>query len=231
MSTKFLLDEDEMQALTKLMLNIQELRKRKTLCIAIGIDPQKIPFITEDYSYDDFCTELIHYLNRLGYQEHLCKLCCQELFPILKKSAYRDSISILQKIIEKINCNCNHEQQNHSIPIDPHSEESKPESWFTKIGNVNKKLLAGGAILLMGLAGFQIYYPIQKHYTKNIGYNSPYNDQAKFENSSEEDCIKRCEQEKGCVGVVISRDKQCWLKAHINFPLIVDPSATTIEIR
>ena len=40
---------------------------------------------------------------------------------------------------------------------------SKPESWFTKIGNVNKKLLAGGAILLIVLA----VYPAYEHFNQS----------------------------------------------------------------
>ncbi|MEH1825793.1 MAG: hypothetical protein V7L22_10590 [Nostoc sp.] len=231
MSTQFLLDEDDIKELTKLMLVMIETQEsRKQLCKELGINPQEVSFIIGT-SDDTFCTELIDCLNRFGYQEYLCKLCCDKLFPILNKSVYSHRISILEKIIEKINCNCNHEQQNHSIPIDPHSDELKSESWFTKVSNVNKKLLAGGAILLMGLAGFQIYYPIQKNQTKIIGYDSPNNDKATIYLIDEEDCIKRCLEEKECVGVVISPDKQCWLKAQINFPLIVNPSRTTIKIR
>jgi hypothetical protein len=156
MSTQFLLDEGDIKDLTKLMLVMIETQEsRKQLCRELGINPQEVSFIIGT-SDDTFCTELIDCLNRYGYQEYLCKLCCDKLFPILNKSAYSHRISILEKIIEKINCNCNHEQQNHSIPIDPHSDESKPESWLTKIGSINKKILAGGAIILMGLAGFSI---------------------------------------------------------------------------
>jgi hypothetical protein len=230
MSTHFLLDEGDIKDLTKLMLVMLETQEsRKQLCRELGINPQEVSFIIGT-SDDTFCTQLIDCLNRYGYQEYLCKLCCDKLYPILNKSIYSHRISILEQIIEKINCNCNHEQQNHSIPIDPHSDELKPESWFTKIGNVNKKLLAGGAIFLMGLAGLQIYHPIQKTDTIT-GYDSPGNDIAKFENEDKEDCIKRCLKEEGCVGVVISPDKECWLKTHIKSSLTKDSSRTTIKIR
>ena len=230
MSTQFLLDEGDIKDLTKLMLVMLETQEsRKQLCKELGINPQEVSFIIGT-SDDTFCTQLIDCLNRYGYQEYLCKLCCDKLYPILNKSVYSNRISTLEQIIEKINCNCNHEQQNHSIPIDPHSDELKPESWFTKIGNVNKKLLAGGAIFLMGLAGLQIYHPIQKTYTITKGYDSPNYDIATFNNEDQEDCIKRCQDEKRCVGVVTSPDNQCWLKTHIDFPLIKNSSRTTIKI-
>ncbi|BAY20585.1 hypothetical protein NIES2100_03270 [Calothrix sp. NIES-2100] len=231
MSTQFLLDENDIKELTKLMLVMIETQEsRKQLCRELGINPQEVSFIIGT-SDDTFCTELIDSLNRYGYQENLCKLCCDKLFPILNKSVYSHRISILKKIIEKINCNCNHKKQNHPIPIVPNPDELKSESWFTKIGNVNKKLLGGGAILLIGLAGFPIYYSIQKPHTKIIYNDSPGNDIIKYEYTNEEDCIKRCEKETGCVGVVTSPNNECWLKAHINSSLIENPSRTTIQIR
>ncbi|BAY37626.1 hypothetical protein NIES2111_19650 [Nostoc sp. NIES-2111] len=234
MSTQFLLDEGDIKDLTKLMLVMIETQEsRKQLCRELGINPQEVSFIIGT-SDDTFCTELIDCLNRYGYQEYLCKLCCDKLYPILNKSVYSHRISILEKIIEKINCNCHHEKQNNLIPIDSHSDELKPKSWFTKIGNINKKLLAGGAFFLIGLAGFQIYYSSQKpHIITTEKYDSPGNDllSEQIFNIDKEDCIKRCLQEKGCVGVVISPDKQCWLKARINYPFIENSLRTTIEIR
>jgi hypothetical protein len=157
MSTQFLLDEDEIKELTKLMLVMIETQEsRKQLCRDLGINPQEVSFIIGT-SDDTFCTELIDCLNRYGYQEYLCKLCCDKLFPILNKSVYSHRISILKKIIEKLNCNCNQYKQNHPIPTVSNPDESKSESLFTKIGNVNKKLLAGGAIILIGLAGYPTY--------------------------------------------------------------------------
>ncbi|GAX42876.1 hypothetical protein NIES4075_38810 [Tolypothrix sp. NIES-4075] len=157
MSTRFLLDEDDIKELTKLMLVMIETQEsRKQICRDLGIDPHEVSFIIGT-SDDTFCTELIDCLNRFGYQEYLCKLCCDKLFPILNKSVYSHRISILKKIVEKLNCNCNQEKQNHPIPTVPNPDESKSESLFTKIGNVNKKLLAGGAILLIVLAGYPTY--------------------------------------------------------------------------
>jgi hypothetical protein len=153
MSTQFLLDEGDIKDLTKLMLVMIETQEsRKQLCRELGINPQEVSFIIGT-SDETFCTELIDCLNRYGYQEYLCKLCCNKLYPVLNKSVYSHRISILEKIIEKINCNCNHEQQNYSILIDHPSDELKPKSWVTKIGNVNKKLLASasGAIIVLCL--------------------------------------------------------------------------------
>jgi hypothetical protein len=157
MSTKFLLDEDDIKELTKLMLVMIETQEsRKQLCRELGINPHTVSFISGT-SDDTFCTELIDSLNRYGYQEYLCKLCCDKLFPILNKSVYSHRISILKKIVEKLNCNCNHDQQNHQTSTVSNPDESKPESWFTKIGKVNKKLLTGGAIILIALAGYPAY--------------------------------------------------------------------------
>ncbi|MDZ8108069.1 MAG: hypothetical protein RM338_20935 [Nostoc sp. DedQUE12a] len=157
MSTQFLLDEDEIRELTKLMLIMIETQEsRKQLCRDLGINPQEVSFI-KDSSDDTFCTELIDCLNRYGYQEYLCKLCCLKLFPILNKSVYRHRISTLEKIVKKLNCNCNHDKQNHPIPTLLKQDESKPESWLIKIANVNKKLLAGGVIILIGLVGYPTY--------------------------------------------------------------------------
>jgi hypothetical protein len=164
MSTQFLLDEDDIKELTKLMLVMIETQEsRKQLCRELGINPQEVSFIIGT-SDDTFCTELIDCLNRYGYQEYLCKLCCDKLFPILNKSVYSHRISILKKIVEKLNCNCNQEKQNHPIPTVPNPDASKPESWFTKIGKVNKKLLAGGAIILVGLV---VVYSLNKAFSNS----------------------------------------------------------------
>lgn len=48
-------------------------------------------------------------------------------------------------------------QENHRVVPSDQLSKSKPLSWLTKIGNVKKKLLTGGAILLVGLAGFAIH--------------------------------------------------------------------------
>lgn len=157
MPTQFLLDENEIKELTKLMLVMIETQEsRKQLCRDLGINPQEVSFI-RDSSDDTFCTELIDCLNRYGYQEYLCKLCCQKLFPILNKSVYSHRISTLKKIVEKLNCDCNHDKPNYPTPTVPNPDNSKPESLFTKIGTVNKKLLASSAIIIIVLAGYPTY--------------------------------------------------------------------------
>jgi hypothetical protein len=157
MSTQFLLDENEIKELTKLMLVMIETQEsRKQLCRELGINPQEISFI-RDSSDETFCTELIDCLNRYGYQEYLCKLCCQKLFPILNKSVYSHRISILKNIIKKINCDCNQEKHNYPIPTILNPDGSKPESLLRKIGTVNKKLLASIAIIIIVLAGYPTY--------------------------------------------------------------------------
>jgi hypothetical protein len=175
MSTQFLLDTDDIKELANLMvLMIETQESRKQICRNFGINPHEVSFIigTTD---TEFCTELIDRLNRYGYQENICKLCCQGLFPILNKSAYSHRISILEKIAVKLNCNHDFGQnspKNQTVeqPTSPihgsvenqqaHSNQrnrAKPESWFTKISNVNKKLLAGGAILLIMLVGYPTF--------------------------------------------------------------------------
>lgn len=154
MSTQFLLDDNDIKELTRLMLLMLETQEsRKQLCRDLGINPQEVAFI-RDSSDETFCTELIDRLNRYGYQEYICKLCCQKLFPVLNQSIYKHRISILKKIVEKINCDCNHDKQDYQIPTPP--DDSKPE---LKIGTINKKILASasGAILLVCLVvGYRI---------------------------------------------------------------------------
>ncbi|MEH2324450.1 MAG: hypothetical protein V7K32_12910 [Nostoc sp.] len=169
------LEQSDIDTLGELLLRSQKVRTREILCKRIGIDPQGLGFL-RDYSDEDFVTQLIYYLDQVGDQEALCKLCCQVLFPIFKKSA---DTSILQEIALKLNCN---HDFGHNYPKKKTIEQStsptpssvpefgvnypnqlngsKPESWFTKIGNVNKKLLAVGAIILIGLGG----YPTYKHF-------------------------------------------------------------------
>ncbi|MEH2328801.1 GUN4 domain-containing protein [Nostoc sp.] len=172
-----LLEQSDIDTLGNLLLRSQQSRARESLCLRIGIDPKRLGFLRHS-SDVDFVTQLIYYLNEVGDREVLCKLCCQELFPIFNKSPYR---SALEEIGVKLNCNHDFGQnypKNKTVeqltsPI--HSsvpefrvnypnqlDKSKPESWFTKIGNVNKKLLAGGAILLVGLAGFAIHGQISQ---------------------------------------------------------------------
>lgn len=229
------LNQDELNVLAKLLLISQKAKAREALCIKIGISHYKqLGFIYESSSEDSFVINLISYLNDIGDTKAICSLC-QELVPIFKDEKRE---SFLKEISVKLNCNQEHRHnyQNPSIVELPTSPTPNPVPSLQSDSSKSqlKKLywLTGGAIFLMELAVFQIYSPIPKTYIRTIGYDSPGNDQVKFENKDEKDCIKRCLEEKGCVGVVISPDdNQCWLKAHINLPLIKNPSRTTIEIR
>jgi hypothetical protein len=172
MSQQNFLNESDIDTLINLLLRSQQSRTREALCSSIGIDPKRLSFLRNS-SDSDFFLLLIGYLNDIGDKEALCKLCCRELFPIFNKSTHR---SILEEIAVKLNCNYDFGQnspknktvEESTSPI--HSsvpefgvnypnqlDESKPESWFTKLGNVNKKLLAGGTILLIVLAGYPTY--------------------------------------------------------------------------
>ncbi|MEH1767328.1 MAG: hypothetical protein V7K76_06090 [Nostoc sp.] len=172
MSQQDFLNESDIDTLTNLLLRSQQSRTREALCSSIGIDPRRLSFLRNS-SDSDFFLLLIEYLNEIGDQEALCRLCCRELFPIFNKSTHR---TILEEIAVKLNCN---HESGHNSPTNKtvgqstspiHSsvpefrvnypnqlDESKPESLFTKIGNINKKLLAGGAIILIVLAGYPTY--------------------------------------------------------------------------
>lgn len=123
MSTKFFLDERDIETLTKLIVRSQQARSREALCLRIGIEPSRIGFI-KDPSDNDFFIQLIHYLNQINDKEALCKLCCQELFPIFNTSTDR---TILEEIAVKLNC----PQEN--IPIKP-VIPIKPALFFQKKG-------------------------------------------------------------------------------------------------
>jgi hypothetical protein len=154
MSTQFLLDEDDIKELTKLMLIMIETQEsRKQLCKDLGIDPQKISFI-KDNSDDTFCTELIDCLNRYGYQKGLCKLCCQKLFPILNKSVYSYRRTTLQKIVEKLNCDCNHESSNIYSNTKNLTEVSTNDSIFGE----NIRIIAAFTGVVVFFGGGLMYY-------------------------------------------------------------------------
>jgi hypothetical protein len=230
------LNQDELNVLAKLLLISQKAKAREALCIKIGISYYKqLGFIYDSSSEDSFVINLISYLNDIGDTKAICSLC-QELAPIFKDEKRE---SFLKEIAVKLNCNQEHRHnyQNPSIVELPTSPTPSPVPPLQSDGSKSqsKKLywLTGVAIFLMGLAGFQIYSPSQKtHNIRTIvGYDSPGNDQVDFKNTNEEDCIKRCREKEGCVGVVISLDDnhQCWLKAQINPTLIENPSRTTIK--
>ncbi|MEH2244476.1 hypothetical protein [Nostoc sp.] len=154
MSTQFLLDENDIKELTKLMLVMIETQEsRKQLCRELGINHQEISFI-RDSSDDAFCTELIDRLNRYGYHEYLCKLCCQKLFPILNKSVYSHRKSTLKKIVEKLNCDCNHEFSNIYSNTQNLTEVSTNGSFFG--GNIRIIAAITGVVVFFG--GGLMYY-------------------------------------------------------------------------
>ncbi|MDZ8258065.1 hypothetical protein [Nostoc sp. ChiQUE01b] len=164
MNTQFGLDEFDVEALVNLMLRSQQSRTREALCLRIGIDPKRLGFI-KDSADADFVVELITYLNEIGNKEAICKLCCLELIPIFSKS--EKYAPILTEIAAKLHCDLvltrNNPKNKQTTPtsLDPsfpnQPDDSKPESLFTKIGTVNKKLLASGAIIIIVLAGYPTY--------------------------------------------------------------------------
>jgi hypothetical protein len=102
MSNHFYLDENDIEALTKIMLRSQKIRAREALCLRIGIDPRVLWFI-KDSSDSDFVVQLINYLNEISNKEALCKLCCEELFPIFLNSEI--PTGILRDLAAKLHCN------------------------------------------------------------------------------------------------------------------------------
>ncbi|QLE58617.1 hypothetical protein [Nostoc sp. TCL26-01] len=172
MSQQNFLNDSDIDSLINLLLRSQQSRTREALCSSIGIDPKRLSFLRNS-SDSDFFLLLIGYLNEIGDKEALCKLCCRELLPIFNKSTHK---SILEEIAVKLNCYQYFEQNSpnnqtvaqsnspvhSSVPesgVNYHNQPdgSKPESLLTKIGNVNKNLLVGGAIILIALAGYPTY--------------------------------------------------------------------------
>ncbi|GAA6618433.1 hypothetical protein [Scytonema sp. NUACC26] len=155
MSTQFFLEETDIDTLINLLLRSQQSRTREALCISIGIDPKRLSFI-RDSSDSDFFLLLIKYLNEIGEQEALCKLCCKELFPVFHNGKYAN---LLAEIAAKLNC----EQklsQNDTNNKQPVLLSSIPDSR----ANVNpfiqfakNKLVIGSVVFLIGLAGFSLY--------------------------------------------------------------------------
>ncbi|KYC42241.1 hypothetical protein WA1_19875 [Scytonema hofmannii PCC 7110] len=103
MTTQFFLDETDIDTLINLLLRSQQSRTREALCYNIGIDPKRLSFIRDSSEYDFFLL-LIKYLNEIGEEEALCKLCCKELFPVFSQGKYA---TILSEIAAKLNCDQN----------------------------------------------------------------------------------------------------------------------------
>ena len=165
MSTQFFLDETDIEALTKLMLRSQQLRTREALCIRIGIDPRRLGFIKDSSDYD-FVIQLINHLNEISNKEALCKLCCEELFPIFYQS--EKYALILSDVAAKLHCNQklsqnspNSKQQTVLSSIPASRVSVNPFNQLAK-----NKLIIGSAIFIIGLAGFRLY---------NQNSNSPNN--------------------------------------------------------
>ncbi|NMG09080.1 hypothetical protein [Brasilonema sp. UFV-L1] len=154
MSTQFFLDENDMGTLAKLMLRSQQVRTREALCLRIGIDHRRLGFI-KDSADDDFAIQLINYLNEISDKEALCKLCCNELFPVFHHGTYAP---ILSDIAAKLHCNqelsqnsSNKKQSTIPLPIPAPGVSVNP---FNQL--VKNKFITGGTIVLIGLAGFYL---------------------------------------------------------------------------
>jgi hypothetical protein len=160
------LNQDELNELADLLVISQKAKAREALCIKIGISYYKELGFIHESSDSSFAINLINHLNDVGNTKALYQLCCKELVPIFKGGKRE---SILKEIALKLDCN--HYNKISEQPISPMPSpvppefavndsnplyKSKPESWFTKIGNTNKKLLACGAIIIIGLTGFSI---------------------------------------------------------------------------
>ncbi|MBW4593554.1 MAG: GUN4 domain-containing protein [Brasilonema angustatum HA4187-MV1] len=182
MSQQDLLTESDVDTLINLLLRSQQSRTREALCFSIGIDPKRLSFL-RDSSDSDFFLLLIRYLNEIGDQEALCKLCNKELIPIFNKGTYGN---FLEEIAKKLNCNLelrqnypnNKAEEQLNSRISSSTDEfnfnilnqvdvSEPQSWLKKIFTAKYKLFAGGVVLLIGFTGFYFY-------EQNISYSPEY---------------------------------------------------------
>jgi hypothetical protein len=158
MSTQFFLEETDIDTLINLLLRSQQSRTREALCFSIGIDPKRLSFI-RDSSDSDFFLLLIRYLNDIGEQEAICKLCCKELLPVFNHGKYAP---ILSKIAAKLNCNQSlsqnftNNQQSTVLPSTPDVSVNR----FTQFAK--KKFIRYGVLVLIGLAGFVSFIQIPK---------------------------------------------------------------------
>jgi hypothetical protein len=152
------LNQDELNELANLLVISQKAKAREALCIKIGISYYKDLGFIYEASDVSFAINLIHHLNEVGNTKAICKLCCKELVPIFKDGRRE---SILREIVVKLNCNNEpgDDDQTSRIggqPTDP-TPISLDKSWVIRIGNINKKLLTGGTIILIILAGYPAY--------------------------------------------------------------------------
>lgn len=154
MSQDFLTLND-VDTLVNLLLRSQQVRSREALCIKIGIDPKRLSFI-RDSSDVDFATQLIYYLDQIGDKEALCKLCCEELFPIFQKGKYAP---LLNNITLQLNCDRyllnkspNHQILEHLNSFQSTSSDSSTIKVFNLIAK--NKLITTGIIILIFLSGY-----------------------------------------------------------------------------
>lgn len=132
------LNQDEILRLAELLVKSQKVEARKALCIKIGIEPHKLPFLS-DKTEESFAINLITYLNQVGNTTAICQLCCQELRPIFQGGEHE----FLKEIAAKVNCN-----------PECISDILKPPKTFSSI---KYKLLTGAVVFLTGLSGFYLY--------------------------------------------------------------------------
>lgn len=157
------LNQDELNELADLLLLSQKSKAREALCIKIGISYYKeLGFIYES-SDSSFAINLISHLNDVGNTKAICQLCCKELSPIFQ--GYRKSF--LKEIAVKLKCN--HEFDSLSSSNNQEKEfehirsnEKSPSTsgvklLFEKLVTGKNKLITGGAILLIVLAGYPTY--------------------------------------------------------------------------
>ena len=143
------LNDSDRETLTKLLKlsGRAALERRRALCIEIGIDSGEISGIGW-LSENDFAVELIDLLVNRELEEAVFKLC-----EILKRHFGREIISSkLSAIVAKL--------KQPNSPPDSLNELVKPPSLETErfpIFRWKNYWLASGTIILIGLAGFQIY--------------------------------------------------------------------------
>jgi hypothetical protein len=187
------------------------LERRRALCIEIGIDSGEISGIGW-LSENDFAVELIDLLVNRELEEAVFKLC-----EILKRHFGREIISSkLSAIVAKL--------KQPNSPPDSLNELVKPPSLETErfpIFRWKNYWLASGTIILIGLAGFQIY---NKQFSKQYVMDPsippqtiPYSriDYSRLENLLAEKKWKDADKETTTIMLKISqREKDGFLEGH-----------------
>ncbi|MDZ8263218.1 hypothetical protein [Nostoc sp. ChiQUE01b] len=141
MSIQNFLNESDVDTLINLLLRSQQSRTREALCFSIGLDPKRLSFLRDSSDYDFFLL-LIKYLNETDNQEALCKLCCQQLFPIFSKGTHR---LFLSNFCEKLNCN--HDLSNL------YSNSSKTQNSTLTEVSTNGSIFGRGISIIVTITG------------------------------------------------------------------------------